>query len=407
MTLIRQSLAVAATFLLAAGCDGVDSVGIYGEAYLTVNPASISAVPGDTVRIRLTDDRGRTVRPTVLGVTGTAATIDTAGLVTARVPGTGVVSITAVIDGVTATASVPVTVLGFTLTPASASVAPGGGTFTFRPTFVGDSARYGTLVWSSSDTSVATVGADGRVVGRNNTGVVRITAVSSVDPRLRAEAEVAVACGCPTVQSLTVTPITVTLQPGATQQLTASVVIPVGAPASVSRDVTYASSDTTVATVSATGLITARRNGTATVTVAAVAAPTVTQQVAVTVRDPHGDRITIQSVTAGDPPANVDLNAVRGRIRLTVNASALFDIRRAELWVAGRRAAVREDIGRATTGDLTTFTLDVDTAERDAATGARLYPNGTTTFELRVEYLVGGSAPQSATIQLQATLANP
>ncbi|MBQ6977145.1 MAG: Ig-like domain-containing protein [Paludibacteraceae bacterium] len=67
----------------------------------------------------------------------------------------------------------------------------------------------------------------------------------------------------PTVNSVTVSPASVTLDPNGTQQLTATVD---ATPASADKSVTWTSSDPSVATVSESGLVTAVAQGTATIT---------------------------------------------------------------------------------------------------------------------------------------------
>jgi uncharacterized protein YjdB len=67
----------------------------------------------------------------------------------------------------------------------------------------------------------------------------------------------------PTVNSVTVSPASVTLDPNGTQQLTANVD---ATPASADKSVTWTSSNPSVATVSESGLVTAVAQGTATIT---------------------------------------------------------------------------------------------------------------------------------------------
>lgn len=273
---------LAALVVLLSGC-GDTPVLPETVTSLAATPAVVTALPGDTVRIRFTDDRGRPVQPTVLGASSTAATIDAAGLVTAVTPGSAVVTVSIVSGGRTVTAAVPVRVLGLTLDPRRVVLTIGGVT-AVRPLFAGDSAVYGTLAWSSSDSTVARVGADGRVSGVQP-GVARITTVASVDARLRAAVDVAVLC-IGLVQTITASPATLALPVGGTQQITATIALCPCAPATESRAALYASSDTGVVTVSAAGLVTARRAGSATITVAAAAAPTVAVSVRVTVGSP-------------------------------------------------------------------------------------------------------------------------
>jgi uncharacterized protein YjdB len=274
---------LAALVVLLSGC-GDTPVLPETVTSLAATPAVVTALPGDTVRIRFTDDRGRPVQPTVLGASSTAATIDAAGLVTAVTPGSAVVTVSIVSGGRTVTAAVPVRVLGLTLDPLRVLLTIGSVT-ALRPLFAGDSAVYGTLAWSSSDSTVARVGADGRVSGVQP-GVARITTVASVDARLRAAVDVAVLCSIGLIQTITASPATLALPVGGTQQITATVTLSPCAPATESRAALYASSDTGVVTVSAAGLVTARRAGSATITVAAAAAPAVAVSVRVTVGSP-------------------------------------------------------------------------------------------------------------------------
>jgi uncharacterized protein YjdB len=414
VTPIRWSLAasIAAVVVLAACGAEVDSTSPVTPPALNVSPAAVTAVAGDTVRLRLTDDRGRPIRATVLGSSTAAATIDPTGLVTAVAPGTSVVTVTVRTGARDVTASVPVTVLGLSLGLQRAVVARGG-SLTLRPTFVADSAAYGPLRWTSSDTTIAVVDGDGTVRGVGS-GVARIAVVAGRDPRLRAEAEVT-SLGCCGWESLTVQPSSVTLQPGGTEQITATVTLAPGAPAGISRGVLYSSSDTSVATVSAAGLITARRIGMAVVTVAMAASPAVTQAVAVTVRDVGRGRLTIQSVTTGDPPVPADLNAARGRLRVTINVpDDGWEVRRAELWLAGARAVALDSVPAptgATGAGFRPLTFDVDTDARAPQTGLRLYPNGATTLEVRLALAAPGAPAGAATswaiVPLMLTLANP
>lgn len=84
----------------------------------------------------------------------------------------------------------------------------------------------------------------------------------------------------PKPTSITRSPATVTLEIGATRQLTASVV-----PSSASQAVTYTSSSAS-ATVSGAGLVTAVSAGSATITIKSVADATIMATVAVTVNAP-------------------------------------------------------------------------------------------------------------------------
>ncbi len=406
MPLIRRCLSVAVAVSLAAlaACD--QDIVNDNPQVITLNPASITAVPGDTVHVRVVKSGRRvdTLSSTVVA-SSEVLRVGAGGLVTAVAPGTAVLTVTFTDGGQTVTGTIPATVLGITVEPAQSTIPIGATTF-LRLTFAGSIQAYGGLRFSSSDSTVATVDAGGSVRGVRP-GTARIAVVAVSDPRARAEAAITVLAPPPAV-TLTVQPDVVALPWGSTQQLAVTVSLAPGTPSSVSRDVRFTSSDTTVATVSATGLVTGLRPGMASITVVPVAAPTISQTVSVLVRS-LVSHVTIQSVTALDPPGAVDLDAVRGRIRVAINLrlDPGLETRRVELWLAGRLAAATDSVSRAADGLLATATLDVDTAARDA-TGARLYPDGAARLEVRVAFAQGGlPATQTETVLLPLMLANP
>src|SRR5207253_8727969 len=100
-----------------------------------------------------------------------------------------------------------------------------------------------------------------------------ITATPTANTNLHAFTTITIAPTSTLVTSLQVSPSNVSLGTGQTQQVTAQVNLAAGAPAGTSTAVTYTSSDTSIAKVSSTGLITAgSKDGTATITVASDAA---------------------------------------------------------------------------------------------------------------------------------------
>ena len=119
------------------------------------------------------------------------------------------------------------------------------------------------VVFSSSNTNVAVVSNTGLVTAINN-GTATITVTSKENPSIMAKCLVKV--GAPVlVTDVTVQPAELNLKTDGTYQLSVSV-LPSNAD---ERGVTFESSNTAVATVSASGLITAKGPGTATITVTA------------------------------------------------------------------------------------------------------------------------------------------
>jgi uncharacterized protein YjdB len=114
------------------------------------------------------------------------------------------------------------------------------------------------VTWSSSNTSVATIDTNGRLRTRIG-GTVTVTATSegrTGTATVVVEAHVA---------SVTVTPANATMRPLESRQFTATLRDRMGNPL-VGRPVTWASTNTVVATVSSSGMVTARIAGNATIT---------------------------------------------------------------------------------------------------------------------------------------------
>lgn len=136
-----------------------------------------------------------------------------------------------------------------------------GNTIALKANINPDVASDKTVEWTSSDTSVATVDKDGVVRGVK-TGSTTITAKTN-DGGFEASCTVNVINA---VKGITVSDTRIALYPNKTKQLKASVT-----PADADNpNVVWESNDDEVATVSETGLVTAKMPGTATITVKSV-----------------------------------------------------------------------------------------------------------------------------------------
>ncbi len=177
-------LALLAAAALAVGCGSGDSTGPGGStavASVTVSPASASLGVGATEQFsaRATDGTGAAVTNGSISWSSsdaTVATVDSKGLATGKSVGT--TTITATVGAVSGTAALSVTtpIATLTLTPSADTVVVREGT---QLTAVAkDSAGNvvsGAFQWSSSDTMVAVVDADGAVSTRS-AGHATITA---------------------------------------------------------------------------------------------------------------------------------------------------------------------------------------------------------------------------------------
>lgn len=133
-----------------------------------------------------------------------------------------------------------------------------GATETLSVTRTPASVSYPTISWSSSNTSVATVNASGVVTAVGN-GTATITAKTTDGTNISKTCSVTVQTP---VSGVTVSPTSLSLNAGSTYTLTKSI-----SPSTASnQNVTWSSSNTSVATVNASGVVTAVGNGTATIT---------------------------------------------------------------------------------------------------------------------------------------------
>jgi uncharacterized protein YjdB len=245
-------------------------------------PAGSGLVGTDAVNNRLLINAGssRTITPVIAPANATvrdviyessnpsAATIDNRGRITAHAAGTTLITVTTICghwtDSVLVTVNViPATRITLNVTALRVGV---GGTATLTATVLPANASDKTVTWVSETPGVATVNSEGIVTGVAQ-GTAVITATVANPNTLGTAAIPAPARVTVTVDPLAVTGVGLkaetTLGVGATETL-----IPVIDPPNASnRNVTWTSSDISVATVSPGGVITGVAPGTATVTV--------------------------------------------------------------------------------------------------------------------------------------------
>ena len=130
-----------------------------------------------------------------------------------------------------------------------------------------DDATNKALTWTSSDETVATVDATGKVTGKK-IGTATITATAQDGSGVSGSCTVTVLSH---VKKVTVTPATLTLGQNKSYTLKATVEV---FGSGTDTGVTWTSSDTTIATVDATGKVTATdKTGTVTITATSKADP--------------------------------------------------------------------------------------------------------------------------------------
>lgn len=185
------------------------------------------------------------------------ATVDANGLVQAVVPGTATITATAdTVDG-TAVATVTAAVANIAVSPTTFDVVAGEEVqLSAVATDLRNAVVDADFVWTSSNTSIATVDATGKVTGVND-GNVTISAASGGKQGNSGGAVTRV------VSVIVTTPVEEPLGVGVDRQLTATAYDANGA--AVNARLIWESNDATIASVSNTGLVTGVAQGTATI----------------------------------------------------------------------------------------------------------------------------------------------
>lgn len=160
---------------------------------VTLNPTSTALVVGNTKQLTATVAPANADDSTVTWKSGNTnvATVDQTGKVTAV--GVGTTTITATAGGKSATCTVtvtakPVPIKRIALSDAAVSV---GTTIQLEPVFTPADTTQRDVIWTSSDRTIATVDANGRVRGVAE-GKVTITVTSTADPSITASCTVTV-----------------------------------------------------------------------------------------------------------------------------------------------------------------------------------------------------------------------
>ncbi len=228
------------------------------------------------------------------------ATVSATGLVTAVSGGTATITCTAQ-DGsnVKATCKVTVTVpvSGIQLSQTSAALTVGD-TLTLTKTIYPSDATNQAVTWTSSASSVASVDSNGKITAKT-AGSAVITCKSVSDNSVVGICNVTVKAAAATViktGKITLNKTTAGLVKGKTLQLTATVT-----PTNVTnKEVVWKSSDTKIATVSPSGLVTAKSAGTATITCTAKDGSNVKATCKITVKNPvvKVTKVTLNKTTA-------------------------------------------------------------------------------------------------------------
>lgn len=267
----------------------------------------LSLEVGDTFPLKATVTPADATNPAIVWSSNkpAVATVDENGKVTALTSGNAVITVATVNGGKTDACSVSVSakpgpgpepggdVSEVTIKPASAEVKEGETVQLSATVTPADASQ--AVEWASLDTSVATVDENGLVKGVAQ-GSTKIFARSKADPDKQGSCEITVIQD-PTLKGIALSATELNLKVGQAQTLT---VIYTPSYAS-NKNVTWTSDDSSVATVSAEGKVTALAEGSATVTATSEEGG-FTASCAVTVSKSEGIRVYCTLVNrSGDP----------------------------------------------------------------------------------------------------------
>ncbi|MDO5853416.1 MAG: Ig-like domain-containing protein, partial [Thermoplasmata archaeon] len=243
--------------------------------------SSQTASVGEEITLSYTADSGSAKSVSWSSSNADVAAIDSSGNLIGVSAGKATITLTAVdYNGNTVTAVCVVTVSedgieGLTLSRSTLSMTAGGSsvlTCTVTP-----SGASGTVTWTSSNTSVATVDQNG-VVTALSAGTAVITASASGGS---VTATCTVTVSALQITSITLSSGTLTIDAGSTSVISVSSVSPSNV---TNRTVVWSSSNTAVATVDQSGVVTAVASGTAIITATATDGSGVSATCTVTVR---------------------------------------------------------------------------------------------------------------------------
>ncbi|WP_373065317.1 beta strand repeat-containing protein [Gemmatimonas sp.] len=334
---------------------------------VSVTPGSSSLQAGQTVQLAPTvvADAPLSTAVRYRSANSAVASVSASGLVTAVANGSTSIVVLSVADSskratslVTVGSSVMVSV-----SPSAATVGVGA-TRTIVASVTSQNGSITAVTWRTSNASVVTVSAAGIVTGVS-VGTADVIAVSLADSTRRATAIITVAAA---VRSVNVTPGSSSLLPGQSVQLVPSVV----ADAPLTTAVSYRSSNSAVATVSAAGLVTAMATGNTSIVVLSVADTTVRATSLVSVSTGLASTWAATRLGGALYEDVVSLRSIDANSAFAVNLAGDVFRWNGSTWSVAARAAVHGTQFLAVHGSSTSNVMAVGT------NGVTLYFDGST-----------------------------
>ena len=289
-----------------ASCTVTVSAPVVNVTGVTLDQESATVKVGGTLTLVATVEPSDATNQNVTWASNneTVATVDATGKVTAKAAGEATITVTTEDGSKTAScvvtvSSSAVSVTGVTLNKTSVSLEEGENE-TLVATVAPSDATNMNVTWKSDNTAVATVDATGKVTAVK-AGTATIT-VTTADGNKTATCQVTVTAKVVAVTGVTLDKSTATLEIGDNLTLVATI-----APSNATnKNVTWKSSNETVATVDATGKVVALKAGTATITVT-TADGNKTATCTVTVNDETPSTIPVTGVSLNKATATLEI----------------------------------------------------------------------------------------------------
>jgi uncharacterized protein YjdB len=283
--LVGIILIVAAIVCSMASCELFDdekptSTEVTG---VSLNKSTLTLNAGGSETLTVTVSPSTAVNKSVYWISDTPnkVSVSQSGVVTGLSAGSATITVTSVDGGKTATCTVTVSpssgITKVTLNKQSTSLLVGG-TETLYAEVTPEEASNKTVTWSSSAPAIASVNSSG-VVTAVAAGSATITVTSAADQSKTATCAVTVSATAVDVTSVAVNKSTLTLNVGGSETLTATI----SPTSATNQNVTWSSNNTSVATVTSNGKVTAVSAGSATITVTSDANQSKTATCTVTV----------------------------------------------------------------------------------------------------------------------------
>ncbi|MBM4188610.1 MAG: hypothetical protein FJ206_15000, partial [Gemmatimonadetes bacterium] len=305
----------------------------------------------------------------------------------------------------------PIVSVTVTVGPDGVSVSPGQ-TVQMSAAVTQSAGCNAAVTWSVSDAARASVSASGLVsiAANATTGPVAVRATATCATGGSSANGVATLNVVGTsVTAVAVTPSNATITAGTGSSAAQSVQLAatVTGTNSPAQTVTWTSLDNTVATVSASGLVTANaqsKAGSAVIRACSTVNTSICGTAAITVVVPSPATISIQAITVGDLKTPVVLSGVGGQIEISLNVdNGSFTITKAQALIGGQ---VMAEQSFASTGPAaapeavpSTIVLSTNTAQLKLGATAALYvpviPNGPSGITARI-FVASSSTPISS-----------